>query len=415
MGRVLFVSTFTFAFLFCIVLGAKAKTFCVSTTGELHAALTEAETNGESDWIKVVKGTYSGPFWYSSTEYNSIVLRGGYTPSCTARVLDPLKTVLDAGGIGNVLVIRQFGGASAHIEGFTIQNGGTSGLTVAVRNMTGIPVQHIHVFNNIVRGNKGEYGISVYSGHNSTEQPNYVRLKANIISGNRGDSVGGVRVTAAWGQGPGSFVHLADNIIVGNASSTYGGGAYIDLSQYADVWFSNNTIADNRVLESGSYAGGVYINNFGTDNRLGFYNNIIRGNFSASGVADIKFSDSTPERTGYYNNYSEISGTWTSSSRNINVDSLFVNRGYWNDNGTPGNDLDDFWVDGDFHLSKESPCIDEGYNGSPFVYPQNFDFEGDPRIVDGDNNGSEVVDIGADEYYFRLGVMPLLQLLLLGD
>ena len=415
MSRILFVSTFTAACLFCLALGAKAKTFCVSNTAEINAAFSEAETNGENDWIQVVKGTYSGPFWYSSTEYNPIALLGGYTPSCTSRVIDPPKTILDAGGIGNVLVIRQFGGGSAHIDGFTIQNGDTSGLTVAVRNTTGIPVQHIHVFNNIVRGIKNGHGISIYSSHNSTERPGYVRLKANIIVGNRGSSAGGVIVEAAWGQGPGNNVHLAENIIVGNTSSTYGGGAYIDLSQYADVWFSNNTIAENRVLESGPYAGGVYINNFGTDNRLGFYNNIIRGNFSASGVADIKFSDTTPERIGYYNNYSEMSGTWTSSSRNINIDSLFVNRGYWSDNGTPGYYKDDSWVDGDYHLSKESPCIDEGYNRSPFVYPQNFDFEGDPRIVDGDNNGSEVVDIGADEYYFRLGVMPLLQLLLLDD
>jgi len=51
----------------------------------------------------------------------------------------------------------------------------------------------------------------------------------------------------------------------------------------------------------------------------------------------------------------------------------------------------------DYHLQPGSPCIDLGDNTA--VPPElTTDFEGDPRIVDGDGDTIAVVDMGADEY-----------------
>ncbi len=52
---------------------------------------------------------------------------------------------------------------------------------------------------------------------------------------------------------------------------------------------------------------------------------------------------------------------------------------------------------GDFHLKCDSPCIDAGYN---FEDLPDKDFEGDGRILDGNNDTDAVVDIGADEFKF---------------
>ena len=52
---------------------------------------------------------------------------------------------------------------------------------------------------------------------------------------------------------------------------------------------------------------------------------------------------------------------------------------------------------GDYHLQSGSPCIDTGDNSAPSL--PSTDFEGDPRIVDGDDDTVATVDMGADEYF----------------
>jgi hypothetical protein len=65
-------------------------------------------------------------------------------------------------------------------------------------------------------------------------------------------------------------------------------------------------------------------------------------------------------------------------------------------------DQDPLWVDaegGDYHLGIGSPCIDAGTNDA-MLLPE-YDFEGDPRVLDGDGDGLAVVDMGIDESVLR--------------
>jgi len=74
--------------------------------------------------------------------------------------------------------------------------------------------------------------------------------------------------------------------------------------------------------------------------------------------------------------YSDMYGTWSGES------------GY-NLNQNPR-------LSSNYHLRSSSPCIDAGNSCAPGLLA--YDFEGDNRIIDGNNDGIAYADIGADEY-----------------
>jgi hypothetical protein len=98
--------------------------------------------------------------------------------------------------------------------------------------------------------------------------------------------------------------------------------------------------------------------------------------------------------------YSNVQGGWPGVG-NIDADPCFVEPGYWDANGV--------WVEGDYRLLPDSPCIDAGDNNSlpPDITdvdgdgdtnePLPWDLDGNPRVVEGDGDGIAVVDMGAYE------------------
>jgi parallel beta-helix repeat protein/predicted outer membrane repeat protein len=89
--------------------------------------------------------------------------------------------------------------------------------------------------------------------------------------------------------------------------------------------------------------------------------------------------------------YSCVQDYTNGGEGNIDDEPMFVDAGYWDPNGTVGDANDDFWVEGDYHLLPESPCIDAG-DPSYVPEPNETDLDGNPRVINGR------IDMGAYEY-----------------
>jgi hypothetical protein len=289
------------------------------------------------------------------------------------------------------------------------------------------------VTNNIIEGNSSSKGggggiecfLDVGSGTGTL-------ISQNVIKGNSAEWGGaGVRI---WGYQGGNWYTFRDNIIAGNTCPYIGGG--ILAGGYGIV--SGCTIEANLGLVGGGMATGwgspIIANNLFTRNissepygclhNFGGYdpgavliNNLIIGNqgrgvsFSYGAGFDtlicntiaanrsVGVSVPAPGQHVIVNNIIWGNGGW-----DLSVDDPSAPCSAYSDVGTincPRGEgdisADPMFVDpgnGDYRLLRGSPCIDAGSNVSGL--PET-DFDGTPRIVDGDRDGVALVDMGAFE------------------
>lgn len=183
-----------------------------------------------------------------------------------------------------------------------------------------------------------------------------------IISGNQATYGGGIYCTNS------SSPAIVNCIVSKNKSKNHGGGIYCTGSSLPTI--INSTIALNEANSDHTgtgNGGGVYCASKPTITNCILWGNI-GGNSSA--LNQIKGSPTVT--------FSCVQEGSTSDG-NINDDPQFTDSG-----------------GSDYHLLPNSPCIDTGNNSADRL--PITDFEGDPRIHDGDNTGNAVVDMGADEF-----------------
>lgn len=213
---------------------------------------------------------------------------------------------------------------------------------------------------------------------------------------------GNTVVDTGFGAGvylSGSDVLLERCYIEGNyndGSSGYGGGFYIYNSLPV---ISSCVIAGN----SAKYGAGVS-GRFGgipTLKNCTFYGN--RDTEAGAAIYFFNAAGVTAENCIVYGNspaqiysnstitvqYSDVMGGYTGTG-NIDADPLFVDPGYWDDNGTAGDPSDDLWVPGNLHIDNLSPCFNAGDPGY-VMSPSEVDIDMDERVRLGR------IDMGADE------------------
>jgi len=345
----------------------------------------------------------------------------------------PETTIIDGGGVLQVVQFNSGEGLDSIIDGFTITNGFAKSNVWIDTSGAGIWCvgSSPTIRNNIITGNLSQYfggGIACTSNYASPLITN------NDIIDNDAHTGAGIVVRDY------SFPEISFNNISYNTARGTGGG----VCNYGYGSLTNNIIANNTAAGSG----GIQFSSSTCNcfNNLVIYNTATNaghvGGISCScpynSYANYRISNCIVARNtgkgisiswGHNGNGSLITNctvvhntTWgITSSPHTEVWNSIV---WWNTDGQvptdaqikfyygnleggwpwahhPGNiDVDPAFVDAandDFQITSSSPCIDVGDNGSPFILTT--DYDGDPRIWDGDNNGTPTVDMGADEFH----------------
>lgn len=271
------------------------------------------------------------------------------------------------------------------------------------------------IMNSDIFSNTADWGGGIAVTGNSTATIANNRIMSNTAySGGGGLYTEGVTVTvrsndflsntsqaddgpAIWAGS--STLTADDNLFAYNVSNAAWVGGAVRLWQ-TTMTLTNNVVARNQA--SGfqvTQSNATFVNNTIVSNTVDgmslwdsstvplLRNNIIADNgaFGVAGDGIVSLS----EYNGLWNNPDgsyDGALTVTLGAGNIALDPQFVDA-----------------VNGDYHLQADSPCVDVGTGtGAPME-----DFEEDPRPLDGDLDGTAVVDMGADEFKPPQVYLPL--------
>ncbi len=253
-----------------------------------------------------------------------------------------------------------------------------------------------------------------------------IRLNGCTISANKAPVDGGGIYLSGYGYGPNRAI-ITNSKISGNAAGQNGGGIFDGIFELTVV---NCIVSGNVALQSGAglysaegtrtpeiinttfadnwarkYGGGIYDSSC---NRLfTITNSIFWGNADNSGTglpAQLYACDIQVDAYATFNciqddNPDDANIPFGADPNfNIDDDPSFVMRGFWADANALSTPVEPnypnaVWVEGDYHLLIDSPCIDAG---SSDVLPPSkifsIDFDAEPRVIGLD------ADMGADEF-----------------
>ena len=247
--------------------------------------------------------------------------------------------------------------------------------------------------------------------------------RATIIDGftiTNGHAYYGGAAICEWADP--TFIHC----IFRNCTAEYGGAIYLfgSSSAFTNCIFSGNSAGYRSAALAAEYSDATLLNCTFSGNHV---RNIGRAIYATAGSwpHTIKLTNCIlwnqifpifwPEIDSSGNaavevTYSNVRGGYAGVG-NIDSDPCFVSPGYWAHKDDPNlhvwpNDPNALWIQGDYHLLLDSPCIDTG-DPNYVAQPNDTDSYGNPRIADGNADCIAVVDMGAQEFFIPPVEVPM--------
>ena len=301
---------------------------------------------GNGDTVLVAEGVYRELLDFHGKTLSLVSERG------------PLRTTIDGQGAGTVITMQTGEGPDARVEGFTI-TGGVASFGAGMYLLNTAPTVRNNIFAGNVQGSGG-FGAAI-AGFNGSP----------IVEGNE------FLENSCDGQFPAgvlSFVNDSSPVIYNNVIHDNPCRAInMTLPVGAAPVVFNNTIVRN--------ATGIYIDRRVSNASQTYRNNILAENDIGLEVAfEFDPFDAVWTNNLLFANTVQFSGTEDSTGINGNLaaDPRFVDSVY-----------------DDFVLGEGSAAIDAGTTTGLALPPT--DFEGLPRVADGNDDGVVAIDIGAFE------------------
>lgn len=268
--------------------------------------------------------------------------------------------------------------------------------------------------NSIIDGLTLTGGYIDYGGAINCEENTGPTIRNCIIRGNTAtEEGGGIDCTT-------SEAVIINCLIEDNVSDYYAGG--INCCEGSDLTIIGCTIRNNSALNDGGgiqfcvssgqvincsisnnvgyEGGGIWVRGTVHISNCTIVNNTATRSSPRGGALALDHDTATVTNCILWDNMPNEVYTWEHTP-SISYTDI---KGGWSGAGSNNIDIDPNFVDpeaGDFRLTSESPCIDVGDNTAA---AEPNDIDGYQRIIDGDCNDIDVVDMGAYEFnYASLG------------